>query len=169
MAGIGASGQLRGFAYQENNSEQLKANDYLAESNQGTWYRIMDFGSVNLGESAALSYVINYENYDNDDNKGSSLFTVGVRPQYNWNNNLSTILDLGYDMVEYQDAAKANGDQDNKLAKVTLAQQWQAGPNVFARPVIRAFATYAKSDKYISRDSSSQDEETFGFQAEAWW
>ena len=36
MAGIGANGQLRGFAYQENNSEQLKANDYLAESNHGT-------------------------------------------------------------------------------------------------------------------------------------
>ncbi|MDO6765031.1 maltoporin LamB [Agarivorans sp. 1_MG-2023] len=169
MAGIGASGQLRGFSYEEVEVAPLDSGSYLAESNEGSWYRILNWGVVDLTDAAALSYVVNYENYDKDDNKGSTLFTVGVRPQYNWNNNLSTILDLGYDIVEFQDAAIANGSEDNKLAKITVAQQWQAGPNVFARPALRAFATYAKSDQYISRDSSSKDEVTFGFQAEAWW
>ncbi len=168
MAGIGASGQLRGFGY-ENMADEGDDPVYRTDSNEGSWYRLLNWGVVDLGESTAMSYVVNYENYDKDDNKGSTLFTVGVRPQYNWNNNLSTILDLGYDVVEFQDAAKANGSEDNKLAKVTIAQQWQAGPNVFARPALRAFATYAKSDQYISRDSSSKDEVTFGFQAEAWW
>ncbi|WP_432453858.1 MULTISPECIES: maltoporin LamB [unclassified Agarivorans] len=158
MAKIGAFGQLSGFNYKE------------TSSNQASYYRILNHGMLSFSEqNLALTYVVNYENYDKDDQQGSSLFTVGVRPQYNWNNHLSTILDVGYDVVEFQDVAKANGEQDNKLAKVTLAQQWQAGPSVFARPALRAFATYAKSDQRISRDTSSKDELTFGLQAEAWW
>ncbi|WP_026972057.1 maltoporin LamB [Aliagarivorans marinus] len=155
MAGIGAFGQLRGIKAEDSN-----------DSNKANYYRVLNFGMVELGANTNVSYVLNYENYDRKDDAGQSLFTIGVRPQYNWNTNLSTIVDLGYDIVDFDDAAEK---EDNKLFKATVAQQWQAGPGAFARPAIRAFATYARADQNISRDADSKDEVTFGLQAEAWW
>ena len=50
--------------------------------------------------------------------------------------------DAGLDPNSLRSCATLNDSCD--LFKVTLAQQWQAGPSIWARPVIRIFATYAE-------------------------
>ena len=65
--------------------------------------------------------------------------TVGVRPVYAFNDNFKMILDLGHDNIK-----PANGGDDLKLTKVTLAPVLSAGKGFWARPELRAFVTYAK-------------------------
>jgi len=53
---------------------------------------------------------------------------------------------------------------------VTLAQQWQAGNNQWARPAIRLYTTYAKWNEKFNAGSAADDNQlTFGAQFEAWW
>ncbi|CAH7409649.1 Maltoporin 1 [Vibrio chagasii] len=165
MAGIGASGQLRGFSYSEVDVDPFANTAYRGDSNKGDWVRVLNWGQVTLTDSMDMTYVVNYENHDADDKTGNDLFTIGLRPQHNWSNTQATILDLGYDRVTFQDRADGN---DNRMFKATVAQQWQPAADVWARPVFRAFATYANSDEVL-RGTNSKDEVTFGFQAEAWW
>ena len=59
--------------------------------------------------------------------------------------------------------------------KLTVAQQWSAGSSFWARPVIRAFATYAKWDHNDYHpapdelDDNADDGFTYGVQLEAGW
>ncbi len=127
-------------------------------------------------------------------------FSIGIRPIFRWSDVMNTALEIGYDNVNFDgdyagggltdtdiediEAQGLNPDDfrscatrnDNcELFKVTLAQQWQAGPSIWARPVIRIFATYAdwnegnfpQTPGIISADDNSGL--TFGAQMEAWW
>jgi len=84
---------------------------------------------------------------------------------------MSTAVELGYDRVSFDDS----GRDDAHLTKLTLAQQWQAGRGAMARPVIRAFVTYANwnGDDYNAASESVEDGDddglTYGMQIEAWW
>lgn len=86
---------------------------------------------------------------------------------------LSLIEALGQNPYDFRSCATRNESCD--LFKVTLAQQWQAGPSIWARPVIRIFATYAdwnegnfpQTPGIISASDTSGL--TFGAQMEAWW
>ena len=87
---------------------------------------------------------------------------------YKWNNTMSTLVEFGYDRVKDQASGK-----NNDLKKVTLAQQWQAGDSIWARPAIRVFGTYADwNDKFGARvDTAKANDHEFvyGVQFEAWW
>ena len=67
-------------------------------------------------------------------------FWIGARPQYHINNIWSLMAEAGYQQ------AKSDGDSlgTRKLAKLTLGTQFSMGRNLFARPAIRFFGTYAK-------------------------
>ena len=113
---------------------------------------------------------------------------------------MNTALEIGYDNVNFNGDYAGGGLTDSdiedieaqglnpddfrscatlndscELFKVTLAQQWQAGPSIWARPVIRIFATYAdwnegnfpQTPGIIAADDNSGL--TFGAQMEAWW
>jgi maltoporin len=109
---------------------------------------------------------------------------------------MSTALEVGYDSVDFNDEwAGPDSNGNRNLTKVTLAQQWQAGRSIWARPVIRLFATYASwndrnrvnlpasgnpecdnpgnSDWQAATagigDCSATNGTTFGAQIEAWW
>ncbi len=88
---------------------------------------------------------------------------------------MATALEVGYESVEAQ-----NGAGTNDMYKVTVAQMFQAGKGVWARPSLRLFATYSeKTDEWNrggevyghARSTGGQnvDEITFGFNVETWW
>ncbi len=126
-------------------------------------------------------------------------FSIGVRPIYRWSDTMNTALEIGYDNVNFDGGYAGYGlsaeDIENledgvtaddlrscatlndscDLFKVTLAQQWQAGPSIWARPVIRLFVTYAEwnSGNFPQTPGIIPAEDTsgvtFGAQMEAWW
>lgn len=96
--------------------------------------------------------------------------SFGARPQFFFSELFSTALEVGVDHV------RAPGAQnDGWLRKVTLAPQLGAGRKFFSRPVLRAFATYAKWSNdlrgRIGGLAFQNDTEgvTYGLQGEAWW
>jgi maltoporin len=50
------------------------------------------------------------------------------------------------------------------LNKITIAQQWQAGSNFWARPAIRIFASMYGGDQV-----QENNDKMIGAQVEAWW
>ncbi|WP_342753932.1 maltoporin [Pantoea sp. MBD-2R] len=154
--------------------------------NNGRMLRVLDHGAVDFNDRWGLSYVAMYQHIDRDNQNGSEWYTLGMRPMYNWTPIMSTLLEFGYDNVKSQLTG-----QRNSQYKVTLAQQWQAGTSVWARPALRLFATYAKWNEkwgYATADDSgfvsgtaysdtslntfsrgNNDEVTFGAQMEIWW
>ncbi|WP_375055073.1 maltoporin [Zobellella sp. DQSA1] len=137
-------------------------------SNHGNMLRLINHGVVQPASDWELMYVALYQDIDLDNNNGSTWYSAGVRPMYKWSNTMSTLLELGYDNVKDQASGKRNDQM-----KYTLAQQWQAGDSIWARPAIRLFATYADwNDKWGDRagtPEANDGEVTFGVQMEAWW
>ncbi|EOI5820945.1 maltoporin [Cronobacter malonaticus] len=159
-----------------------------AVDNDGSLIRILDHGSISMGDRWDMMYVAMYQDTDRDNNRGNTWWTVGVRPMYKWTPIMSTLLEVGYDNVKSQQV-----DETNSQYKITLAQQWQAGDSIWSRPALRVFATYAKWDEkwgYVKTSNGSttseavksgtftefgnssrgdSDEWTFGAQMEIWW
>ena len=134
-------------------------------NNNGSMLRVIDHGAISLNDKWDLMYVGLYQDTDLDNNNGSTWYSAGVRPMYKWTPIMSTQLEAGYDHVKDQAS-----DETNKQFKVTLAQQWQAGNNQWARPAIRLYTTYAKWDENFNAGSAADDNQlTFGAQFEAWW
>lgn len=136
-------------------------------NNNGSMVRVIDHGAISLNDKWDLMYVGLYQDTDLDNDNGSTWYSAGVRPMYKWTPIMSTQFEAGYDHVKDQAS-----DETNKQYKVTLAQQWQAGNNQWARPAIRLYATYAKWDEKFGTGTSSladDNQVTFGAQFEAWW
>lgn len=148
-------------------------------NNNGSMLRILDHGALSPGERWDLMYVVMYQNIDLDDNNGVSWWTVGIRPMFKWTPVMSTLLEAGYDSVKSQ----RTGDTNSQY-KITLAQQWQAGVGIWARPALRFFVTWASWDEKwgydddgIARQDTSAKtwsrgdsaEWSFGAQMEIWW
>lgn len=135
--------------------------------NNGHLLRLIDQGVVKFSDKVEAMYALIYQDRDLDNQGGETWYSAGFRPMYKWTDTMSTLAEVGYDYVEQQ-----NSDKTNRLAKFTLAQQWQAGDSIWARPAIRVFATYADWDYEfnIPDDTKANDGEyTFGVQFEAWW
>ncbi len=141
----------------------------------GYSWRIFNSGDLNVNEDFQVMYSIAYQDKNLDNNQGEQWFSVGARPQYSWTEYMATALEVGYESVEAQ-----NGAGTNDMYKVTVAQMFQAGKGVWARPSLRLFATYSeKTDEWNrggevyglaqSTGSNNVDEVTFGFNVETWW
>ncbi|MEQ4539212.1 MAG: maltoporin [Billgrantia sp.] len=148
----------------------------------GEMWRVINHGNVWLApDRFDLLYAAIYEEKRFDDDSGATWMSLGVRPTYYWTDNLSTALEIGHDYVDPE-----NGDPSRRLSKATLAQQWSAGVGGFARPVIRAFVTYAdwngdafqadrtsrSIDAGAAGDAINIDDSdgvTFGLQMDVWW
>jgi maltoporin len=95
--------------------------------------------------------------------------SFGVRPQYNFNDNFSLAVEAGYDQVSRPNEA------DAKLAKLTVAPQVALSRGFWARPVFRAFATYAKWNSAAGDVGTNgvfgtkTNGMNYGVQVEAWW
>ncbi|MGK9065043.1 maltoporin [Stutzerimonas chloritidismutans] len=140
-------------------------------NSDGTMLRVVNSGVVAVTDDIEMMYAQIYEDRDLDNDAGQTWLSFGVRPVYKWSDVMSTALEFGYDRIDPQ----ADGERTRDLKKITLAQQWSAGRSFWARPQIRAFATYAMwdGDRYNaaseSIDAGDDDGLTFGVQVEAWW
>ncbi|NCH97246.1 maltoporin [Cronobacter dublinensis] len=166
------------YATDSMTSQGKGRNEGGSIDNDGSMIRILDHGSISMGDRWDMMYVAMYQDIDRDNNNGNTWWTVGIRPMFKWTPIMSTLLEVGYDNVKSQ-----RTDDTNDQYKITLAQQWQAGDSIWSRPAIRVFATYAKWDekwgydngvaysdtsaKIFSRGDS--DEWSFGAQMEIWW
>ncbi len=125
-------------------------------------FRIIDHGVIKLGKQLHLGYGVLYSQLDNpgSDKKGKR-FSVAVRPQFVWNDTMSTMVELGY--YNQEDPWEADAAD---LNKITLAQAWSPLMNggFWARPQIRVFATFYGGDRAMD-----QSKTMVGAQVEAWW
>lgn len=150
----------------------------IGVDHDGNSYRVINHGDLFFNDKWSALYSAAYQKLDLDNDYGSDWLSVGIRPQYSWNDFTATALEAGYERVKAQ-----NGAGVNSISKVTLAQMFQAGRSVWARPSLRVFATYAELDNEWSRQgdvygkpvtlssgkASSESEATFGFNIEVWW
>ncbi len=107
--------------------------------------------------------------YVKDDSK-QTWMSIGARPQYQFNDTMSIAVEGGYDITK--DSA---GGPDRKLAKLTVAPQLSLAPGFWSRPVLRAFATYAKWNAAAGNVGTngvfgtSTNGMNYGLQVESWW
>ncbi|HEV7912548.1 MAG TPA: carbohydrate porin [Albitalea sp.] len=109
-----------------------------------------------------------YQQVKPDNGNKQTWISVGARPQYNFSDNFSVAVEGGYDQV------RTAGGPTAKLAKLTVAPQLSLSGGFWARPVFRAFATYAKwnsaagtvADGVFGTKTHGM---TYGLQVEAWW
>lgn len=140
-------------------------------TNKGHMLRLINQGVVQASDRVEVMYTLIYEKTDLDNKQGKTWYSAGVRPMYKWNETMSTLLEVGYDRIKDQITGKKND-----LMKYTLAQQWQAGNSIWARPAIRVFGTYVRwNDTFdtVNRTEvgyKAKDGEFIGgVQFEAWW
>ncbi|WP_380179516.1 maltoporin [Kalamiella sp. sgz302252] len=154
-------------------------NEGASVNNNGQLFRVLDHGAIDFNDRWGMMYVAMYQNIDRDNKNGTQWYTAGVRPMYKWTPIMSSWLEAGYDNVKSQRTGERNSQY-----KITLAQQWQAGEGIWARPALRLFASWAKwnekwgydtagtaySDTSLHTFSRGSDSEvTFGGQMEIWW
>ncbi len=156
-----------GFANAEGSSGGRVDNGNVAGYFESSW-RILNHGVIRLGDNLELGHSIVYEQAESHDpaaGDGERLSLV-ARPVYNWSPIMSTAVELGYSETDRPWFASS---QD--LAKVAIAQQWQAGPGYWARPVIRTYAaTFFGDEAESARGGEGIDGDIqIGAQIEAWW
>lgn len=140
-------------------------------ANRGDMIRLINHGVVQFSPKVEMMYALIYEKTDLDNKQGKTWYSAGIRPMYKWTNTMSTLAEVGYDVIKDQATGKKND-----LIKYTLAQQWQAGSSIWARPAIRVFGTYAHwNDKFNTANrtdagyKAKDGEFIAGVQFEAWW
>lgn len=182
LAGQFATGSMANTGNNDTHSHSFSFADQM--------WRVIDHGALVFNNRISMMYATWYQSKQLVRNGTQGWFSIGIRPQYNWSETMNTALEIGYDNVAFgDDWAGYVPDPTNPdyipncaelndhciLTKVTLAQQWQAGPSLFARPVLRLFVTYADWNRgnfpqtpgIIPRTDTSGV--TFGAQVEAWW
>lgn len=133
--------------------------------------RVTDDITVGTGSPLSLQAATVYEYYDNGQPGSGKIdwVSLGVRPVYHFNTYFSLAVEGGADYTNQKDGP------EGVLGKLTIAPQVQPGKEHFARPSIRAFATYAAwSDGFkgeVATVSHADDTHgfSFGVQMEAWW
>ncbi|MEF1310756.1 carbohydrate porin [Vibrio mytili] len=127
-----------------------------------TSFRLIDWGVVEA-DKWNLGYSFVYAQLDKDTSgEDAKAMSVVLRPGYKWSETMSTILEVGHYRQDYG-SDWGEGDWSD-LTKVTIAQQWQAGSNFWARPAIRVFASTYSGDYAVDNNDLM-----FGAQVEAWW
>lgn len=140
--------------------------DFDANKNKKS-YRIVDMYNIDRDVWSAQATFVYQDQKDN-----YKWVSAGARHVYQFNDMYSFATELGFDKVTPVGAASRN------LTKFTLAPQLAVARGFFARPVLRAFYTYASWNKE-ARDNwggiaggtfgTATSGSTYGFQTEAWW
>ena len=147
-----------------------------SNSDDGKGYRLINWGVLPMGDKFEIGHEIVYgassdfnawgTDYDDRDT-----FSIAARPMFKWNDTMKTILELGYSH-DTQTIKGSSTETQHDMQKYTIAQAWSAGSGFWARPELRVFASYLKSDGQMREDDKGvkqDDAMNFGVQAEAWW
>lgn len=140
-------------------------------------WRVIDHGVITVNGPLDLAYEALYQKgktFGTATNENPEVSSFVIRPVYSWTNVSSTAVELGYSNVK-----TASDSSSHDVEKVTLAQQWSAGPGYWARPVIRAYVTSffgktAKNELNSTVNGTTQQvgvngDIQAGVQFEAWW
>ncbi|MFD2158068.1 maltoporin [Rubritalea tangerina] len=134
-------------------------------------FRLVNDTVIRPSDQLNLSATLVYDYYDTGlaANGSVNWFSLGLRPVYYFNDYLSLALEAGVD----------HGDQSGGLSgevyKITFAPQISPARDIFSRPAIRLFFTYAAwSDDLIGTVApqnygDASEGFNMGVQAEAWW
>ena len=174
----GTEGYSKNFAFYGDGSW------YGAEAKDGAdGFRIINHGAISLGDSWDLSHQLVYgvgnEMWDGLDKVEA--MSVVVRPVYKWTDTVKTIFEAGYSQDKTTPISGSSTSVDSQ--KFTIAQAFSAGKGFWARPEIRVFASYLKTEAVEWKEvtagnwqplplfNGNKDDNTwnFGVQAEAWW
>ncbi|WP_097458800.1 maltoporin LamB [Mangrovitalea sediminis] len=145
------------------------SSNYLSAGSLKHSWRVIDHGVIALSGPLQMGYSAMYEKGKANGTatkEDPATTSVVVRPVYSWTNVSSTALELGYSSVE-----NTGSTSSADLEKVTLAQEWQAGPGFWARPVIRAYVTsfFGNVAKDAQNKQGVDGDIQVGVQMEAWW
>ena len=156
-----------GFTNAENASGGRVDNGNVAGYFESSW-RILNHGVIKLGGDWELGHSVVYEEAESHDPaaKDGERLSIVARPTYNWSPVMSTAIELGY-----SDTDRPWFEESQDLGKFAVAQQWQAGPGYWARPVIRTYAaTFFGDEAENARGGEGIDGDIqIGAQIEAWW
>jgi maltoporin len=135
-------------------------------------FRFINTGETYLTDDVVMQHSVVYSNGSDitptlDKSKS---FNIVARPAYIWNANNKTALEMGW----FKQTNTVSGeDKVEQGKKVTLAQVITAGPGIFARPELRFYTTYMKTDKNeisgFTFNNGKDNQLSFGAQVEAWW
>ena len=147
-----------------------------SNSDDGKGYRLINWGVLPVGDKIEIGHEVVYgassdfnawgTDYDDRDT-----FSIAARPMYKWTDVMKTIVEVGYSH-DTQTQKGSSVETQHDLQKYTIAQAWSAGSGFWARPELRVFASYLKSDGALRADDkgvAQDDAYNFGVQAEAWW
>ena len=101
-------------------------------------WRIVEHLVVNPTKEISGALVLVYQDISGANSSGRKIFTVEVRPAYQFTEHFKVSLDGFYQSINY-DAA---GVADANLTKLTFAPTIVLGHGYYARPELRFFATY---------------------------
>ncbi|WP_109316048.1 carbohydrate porin [Pseudovibrio ascidiaceicola] len=124
-------------------------------------------GLASITDEIELFYTA-WHQLDRNNGDNTNWSSIGIRPQYNINEDFNLQLELGLDHVQTEDESRT-------LGKTTFAAAYTFGESGFwARPQLRAFVTYgawskpgAVGDSEIFEDKKSGT--TYGLQFETWF
>lgn len=134
-------------------------------------YRVVEAFMWQTGNLSGMATAI-YHDIKPHGGASTKWYSAGVRPQYNFNDNMSLAVELGYDQ------GRAAGGPTQRLTKLTVAPQWALQKGFWSRPMFRLFATYAnwneaaRAGLNASTNNVFADKKhgfTYGAQVEAWW
>lgn len=141
-----------------------------ADEDDSGW-RIVEGVQVQLSDmlSGMATFVWQHHESDVAGTPEGDWMAFGVRPVVHFSDYFNVAFELGYNQVEPE------GGDTAKLTKFTVAPQISAGRGFWARPVLRAFLTYASWDNDAGNAGTGgvfgTDESglTYGVQTEVWW
>ncbi|USD67395.1 carbohydrate porin [Vibrio sp. SCSIO 43136] len=156
----------------------------FANSSDTKSTRVVFDGLANLNESWEVSTFAFYQkdsdyapwsDWSNSSTVGydRDVYAVGVRPHNQITKNFAMQYEVGYENVNEKKDGGANGG----LVKATIAPTLMLESGFWARPQIRAFATYAQWEDGVAGKLQGQgyardgqtDTWNFGVQAEVWF
>lgn len=132
-------------------------------------FRIVDDLTKQISDPLSVSATFVYQYLRlGDDYPDSRWISGGIRPVYAFTDYFSLMAEAGVDRTNWGDGGE--------LYKFTIAPQLTPKSELFSRPSIRLFFTYAKwssdfKDTGIGGDNYAGDDDGFsvGMQAETWW
>ncbi|MDA0150192.1 carbohydrate porin [Vibrio sp. LaRot3] len=138
--------------------------DRSGDNNDANGFRIFNWGVAGLTDNIEIGHnVLFAKSYDVGSAKVEhDLMSVVVRPMYKWNENMRSVLEVGY-FTEEKGADKSEGN------KVTLAQAWAMGNSWWARPEIRIFGTYITDEEGTTFGDKGDSDFILGASLEAWF
>ncbi len=162
------------FQYGTNGFSKALFNDhagknYFAEvQKDASAYRVMNYGLLKLTDDVVLAHSLfwtsSIDDIEINQTTTQTTFSAVIRPEYSWDDNNKTVLELGY-----FDATTAD-DTPQSASKVTLAQTWSPSKSFWARPELRVFATYFQDyeDDHAFGDNNDTEFQV-GIQVEGWF